>query len=443
MLSLSLLGRPVLVADGRPVSLTIRKTWALLLLLALDGAAPRPRVCAVLWPGLDESTSRRNLRRELARLREAGVPALLRADGDFLELHAAVALDTQQFDVAVAAGQPAQALALWRGPLADGLSAGEAPEFDDWLAAERERWRTRWRGALEAAAVAAEGAGAADDALTRLQTLLADDPLHERHHAAVMRLLAAAGRREAALAQYERCRALLAGELGLQPMAETEALAAMLRGAAAVVSTSDPATGPATPAATQALDAQGASAALVGLPDALPFVGRAAEVAALEEAWHAGCAVLIEGEGGVGKTRLALDFAAAHGPYALARCRPGDADVPYAAFTRALRALAGPTPQLPDEPAWVRDELSRLLPELGTAPQPIRSGEERSRFFEACARGWLALSADNFDAVLLDDWHHADAASRSLLAFVARRRREAAGGTGAREWLLLRPELDR
>ncbi len=195
MLSLSLLGRPLLSADGQPVSLTIRKTWALLALLALGGAAPRPRVCALLWPGLDESTARRNLRRELARLREAGVPGLLQAEADYLSLHPDVALDTRAFAAVASSVQPARALALWRGPLADGLSTGETPEFDDWLAAEREGWRARWRAALEAAATAAESAGAPDEAITHLQTLLADDPLHERHHAAVMRLHGAAGRR--------------------------------------------------------------------------------------------------------------------------------------------------------------------------------------------------------------------------------------------------------
>lgn len=442
MLTLSLLGRPVLVAAGQPVSLTIRKTWALLVLLALGGAAPRPRVGAALWPGLDERTARRNLRRELARLREAGVPGLLQVEGDFLVLAPAVALDTRQFDAALHAGQPGQALALWRGPLADGLRTGDTPEFDDWLAAEREAWRARWRGALEAAAVAAEAARAPEQAIAHLHTLLADDPLHERHHAAVMRLHGAAGRREAALAQYERCRAVLAAELGLQPMADTEALAAALRGATGLVPAADALATSSPPAAGWADGMAEASGGQAELPDALPFVGRGAEVAALEAAWQAGRAVLIEGEGGVGKTRLALDFAAAHGPYALARCRPGDAEVPYAAFTRALRALAGPTPQLHGQPAWVSEELSRLLPELGAAPPPIRSAEERSRFFDACARGWLALAADDFDAVVLDDWHHADAASRSLLAFVARRRRETGDGRGAREWLLMRPELD-
>lgn len=92
----------------------------------------------------------------------------------------------------------------------------------------------------------------------------------------------------------------------------------------------------------------------------MPFVGREDEVATLEAAWRAGRTLLV-----------------------------------YAAFTRALRALTGPTPALGDLPAWVARELTRLLPELGESPPPLRSAAERGRFVEACTQGWLALAADN------------------------------------------------
>jgi hypothetical protein len=182
--------------------------------------------------------------------------------------------------------------------------------------------------------------------LQRFEQLLALDPLQEQHHREAMRLFAATGRREAAIAQYERCRAVLRDELGLQPMAETEALAASLRGApqlavaaaALVPPIARPSASPSTPG-------------VPCMPAQLPFVGRTAEAVRLEEAWCAGSAIVIEGEGGVGKTRLALDFASAHGPYALARCRSGDADIPYASFARALRTLAGPNPELSTLPA--------------------------------------------------------------------------------------------
>lgn len=434
MLGLNLLGRPALHRDGAACALPTRKSLALLMLLARNAEpVPRARVVALLWPSLDEQVGRRNLRRELARLREAGVGAAVRAEGDVLALADEVACDADAFDASLRDGRPDEALALWRGPPADGFALGDADAFDDWLAQQRTLLGEQRRHALRASASAHEARGDFPGALARVEALLADDPLQEQQHRDAMRLLAASGRREAALAQFERCRELLRSELGLAPMAETESLAASLRGATPAPVPTDRV----SPAASRSPgDSQPAR-----LPDPLPFVGRNAEVTRLEQAWGAGRTIVIEGEAGVGKTRLATDFAAAHGPYAMARCRAGDSDLPYASFSRALRALIGPTPALPALPEWIGHELARLLPELGAAPPPIRSDEERGRFFEACARGWHALAAENFDAVLFDDWHLADAASRVLLGFVAKRRSESAG-SGARELLLLRPELD-
>jgi DNA-binding SARP family transcriptional activator len=437
MWSLQLLGPPALAQAAQPVRLS-RKTWCLLLLLACAGSAPRPRLAASLWPALDEPTGRRNLRRELARLREAGAADLVQADEDRLALNPAVRVDLAGFEAALRDGQPAAALALWKGDLADGLAAIEAPPFDAWLEAERRRVHGLWRRALHEAADHAERAEPADaaQALAHWQTLLADDPLQEQHHQAVIRLHLAAGRREEALAQYQRCRTLLCDELGLAPAALTEALIAGAHeaGFPAQAAVAEP---PAAPAAVPR----------PWLPDPLPFVGRDAEVAALEAAWQAGHTILIEGEGGVGKTRLALDFAAAHGPYALAACRSSDAGVPYASWTRVLRALAGPSltrASLAALPPWACDELARLVPELagaGPPPPPMRSDEERSRFFEACAAGWRALSAENFDAVVLDDWHLADAASSAVMAYVVQRAGPAAVD-GVRVIVLRRPVAD-
>ncbi len=429
MLALQLLGSPTLWRDGQPVRLTVRKSWALLLLLACQGAQPRARLVASLWPTLDEATGRRNLRRELARLREAGVPGLLQVADDRLALHPAVQVDLPAFEAALQAGDSAAALAVWQGELADGLVTQETPGFDSWLDGQRSRLHGLWRQAVQAAAESAPP----QQALLHWQTLLADDPLQEQHHQAVMGLHLAAGRREEALAQYQRCRRLLRDELGLAPSAPTEALRA-LAGQGAQGADDPPA---------QEQPSVPPSAEPPRLPDPLPFVGRDTEVAAMEAAWQAGHPMLIEGEGGIGKTRLALDFAAAHGPFALARCRSSDAGVPYASWTRVLRALAGPAltrASLAALPGWACDELARLVPELaGPAgvPAPMRSDEERSRFFEACAAGWQALSAGNFDAVLLDDWHLADAASNAVMAYVVQRG-GAPGAGNARVMVLLR-----
>jgi DNA-binding SARP family transcriptional activator len=436
MLLLTILGPVGLQRDGEAVALSIKKSLALLLLLARHAAPmPRSRVVALLWPALDEATGRRNLRRELARLREAGVGDAVQTDGDTLAASALLACDADTFLEAVACGRHDEALEVWRGPAADAFVLGDAHAFDDWLAREREQLDEQRRLALRASAAAREASGDLRGALQRVNELLLDDPLQEQHHRDAMRLLGASGRREAALAQYERCRALLRTELGLAPMAETEALAQALRGTPAAGAPGPRPNGvPSVPIAPRR---EGPDAS--PLPRQLPFVGRSTEVEQLERAWASRRLIAIEGEAGIGKSRLAIDFAAAHGAYALARCRPSDAELPYASFTRALRALMGP--ELPALPAWVGEELARLLPETGAPAMPIQTDEQRARFFEACAVAWQALAQDNFDAVVLDDWHLADAASRSLLAFIAARRSDGVP-KGARILLALRPELD-
>ena len=107
----------------------------------------------MLWPQLDESTGRRNLRRELARLREAGGDRAIKVNGDFLQLAPEVACDVQAFEANLADGRADDALAHWHGAPADGLTLDDAAAFEDWLAAERERLlaaRRRCRSSVRA-----------------------------------------------------------------------------------------------------------------------------------------------------------------------------------------------------------------------------------------------------------------------------------------------------
>lgn len=420
MLALNLLGPFELVHDGRVLACRSRKLQALLLRLALAGPQMRAALVSMLWPELDESSGRRNLRRDLFRLRNLGAADAVQSDGDWLRLADSVQVDAARFAESRIGADVMAALALWRGPLAEGLDLPGVADFSDWLARERERLGAQRRDALDVAAGVAEAAGQAAEALAWRERLLAEDPLQERHHRSTMRLLMATGRREEALQQFERCRVLLADELGLQPMPETLALARSLR------DEPPPAAPPPVP---------------VVWPSVLPFVGREAEVACLQRAWTAGRPLLLVGEAGIGKTRLASDFAAAQGAYALVRCQPGDAELPFGAFARALRVLAGQPPDLGALDPWIASELARVLPELGPAPPPLRNEGERLRFDEACIQAWMGLSRGAFDAIVLDDWHLADAASRTLLARAAARRREGGAG-GAIEILAWRGAAD-
>jgi len=452
MFALRLLGPLVLEAAGKPLSLPTTKVAALLALLALAGPTPRERIAAWLWPKQDAASSRRNLRRELARLRQIGAGDALVTRGESLALSDAVQVDSTCFAALLDAAQTDAALALWRGVPADGLSLPDAPAFDDWLSSARMRLARRRTSALEAGAAAREGSGDIDGALRAIQTLLDDDPLQEAHQRSAMRLHAAAGRRAAALAGYERFAALLSSELGLAPMADTVALMQTLRqpsgagtGAGKSAGTGGGIHTLPTPAPRPPRTASDAGTS--ALPTTLPFVGRDDELAQLDAAWQHGLAMVIEGPAGIGKSRLATELAAARGAWALVPCRPGDAAEPYAAFTRALRSLAGQALATTKWPRWLRDELAHVLPELGPAPLRIDSEAARARFFDACAEAWQMLAAGSFDAVIVDDWHLADAPSRALLEHIVRRRRAQAAAEsepadqGPREIFVTRPAL--
>lgn len=380
-LRLRLVGVPQLLAGDRPAHPGSRKAMALLALLALDGEASREHLAALLWPDQEAAAARRNLRRELFRLREQGVALAEGASGALaLEpgLREALELDGE--------GRPL-----------DGLDGAAGPAFDDWLQGARERLARRARGRRLALAQAAEAAGRLDEALAHFEALHAEDPLREITVRDLMRLHGARGQRAVALQVYEAFQRRARAELGVQPLPETQALAQGLRepGAAAL-----PPAGAAPP-----------------LPRLAPFVGREGAVRQLREAWHQGRLMFVAGEAGEGKSRLLAEAAAAHGAFAHVACRPADHGQPFAAAARVLRELiaaAGPgllTPPL-------QAELARVLPELGTAG-PLSTPAERQQFLDACAQALRRLVADNFVALVVDDVHNADAASLGLLLSMA------------------------
>src|SRR5512147_1724248 len=95
------------------------------------------------------------------------------------------------------------------------------------------------------------------------------------------------------------------------------------------------------------------------------LIGRADEADALVRAWAEQRAFVLLGEGGIGKTRLLQDFAAAPGLVLTVAARPGDRGIPYAVLARLLRAVRPHGPQPVD--ASRREALALVLPELGPA----------------------------------------------------------------------------
>ncbi|MGH2560232.1 MAG: ATP-binding protein [Thermomicrobiales bacterium] len=167
------------------------------------------------------------------------------------------------------------------------------------------------------------------------------------------------------------------------------------------------------------------------------FVGRAVELDLLLKRLDAavagqGSIVVVNGEPGIGKTRIAEEMAfqaAARGVQVQwGRCFEGEWSPPYAAWVDILDAIAGDLPPEDLRPALGQGAppLARLVPRISAAlpdlpsPAPLGPAEEQFRLFDAATQFLLAASAASPLLIVFDDLQWADRASLNLLAFLAR-----------------------
>ena len=299
---LRLLGPVQAVRAGREIPLGGPKQRAVLALLLLDAGrvVPAGRLVDDLWRGRATPGAAKTLRSYVSRLRSAlepEAPVAARGGGYVIGVGPGQ-VDAGRFERLVAEGQAAaardeaagagnrfrEALALWRGrALADVLDVEP-------LARESARLEELRLVAVEGQLEADLAVGLHAEVTGELESLVAEHPLRER----LWRLLVLAlyrGERQAdALAAYQRARAMLAGELGLEPGEELRELErAVLRQEVPPV--------PAMP--------------VHNLPTQLTsFVGRDKELAELGKLLGEARLVTLTGTGGAGKTRLATEFAA-------------------------------------------------------------------------------------------------------------------------------------
>jgi class 3 adenylate cyclase len=173
---------------------------------------------------------------------------------------------------------------------------------------------------------------------------------------------------------------------------------------------------------------------VLGGDDSVRLVGRVAEWDELATVWKRAASgeravVLLAGEPGVGKTRLAAELArsvAADGAHVLGGRCDEDLGVPYQPFAEALRhyvrGLGGMSPVLGEGCG----DLVRLLPELAALvpglPDPVRSEAEveRYRLFDAVLSWLTALAAEAPVLLVLDDLHWAAKPTLQLLRHLVR-----------------------
>ena len=382
-------------ADGRSLVLRGRAAGLVALAALEPGGVARERAALMLWP--DSPNPRQSLRQQLLRFRQALGAPLLQGDHT-LTLAARVLME--------AAGD-----AL--------LLADEAVGDDDfglWLQQQRSRQQAERSAPLRQALAAAEQAGDLDAALAHAQALLSLSQDHncsdtdEADHAALMRLHYLRGDAAAGLAVYQRLSDRLRARVGSLPGAAAQDLAAALRrmGQQPV-----------------AVNTAVAAATVPRLPLSLKrppvMTGRAAEHRAVQAAWAEGRAALIEGEAGMGKSRLIAEcLAAAPAPVLHAAARPGDSGAPYSALARLLRHLLCAHPAALSGAA--RDALSRIgggAPH--GAPTPAPTPTPARHLAPGALQTGVAELLDTaaVQTLVLDDLHFADTATLELLSGLA------------------------
>ncbi len=292
--------------------------------------------------------------------------------------------------------------------------------------------------------MAADRAGDADTALAWTRRQVAADPLDEEAHRRLMGRLAANGDGAGALTAYTRLRERLRRELGTAPSAPTRELAERIRsGPTADAADASPAAAggspPGAPAPAASSGPPGAAApAAPRRPSTAgpPLIGRERELGELEGSWEAarareGQVVVLAGEAGIGKTRLATELLAgvAEQGGLTASCAALDLNggAPLGLWAELARDLADGLEPPPRDAAWPAD-LGVLVPEvarrfghpLGGRPA-VPPELERARLFEAAAELLSWAARERPVAILIEDLHLADAASLEMLAYVGRR----------------------
>ncbi len=210
------------------------KPLALFVFLALArprGLQRRDTLLALFWPELDESRARNALSQALHRVRAAigdgGIVGRGREEVgvDFARLRC----DAIAFEETLEAGEPAEALELYRGDFLNGFHVSDAPGFERWLDGERSRLRRRAKSAAEKLAERAESGGGVLEAVGWLRRTIAIDPVDEEALRRLIQILADAGERAAAVRDYETFRQRLDEDYGLEPAPETRALIELIR----------------------------------------------------------------------------------------------------------------------------------------------------------------------------------------------------------------------
>ncbi|MBV7333174.1 tetratricopeptide repeat protein [Chloroflexi bacterium TSY] len=297
ILTLRLLGKPEILLDDQPLTgFRTNKANALLYYLAVTGRRhERDELAQLLWA--NEENAKNSLRVALNNLKKM-LPDHLDITRQTLSIsqEASLHLDIEEFerrteslaadDTRVNLTRLSEAIQIYRGDFLEDFFVSDARQFEDWLLGEREHWRHVALETMEIVSRIQLQNLAYADAAQMMDRLLTIEPWHEEAHRQYMITLSRMGEFNAALAQYETCRQVIARELDAEPMPETIALYERIQLARQTRLHNLP-------------------------PDVTPFLGREKELVRINQLLTDPLCRLVTliGFGGMGKTRLALEAA--------------------------------------------------------------------------------------------------------------------------------------
>ncbi len=253
-LSLALFGHFRFTVNDRPLDLKSTHARALLAYLAVESDYPQSRqaVAGLFWPDRDEESAQANLRVQLYQLRRAlgdtnENEPLLRTSRAGIQFNtsSSARVDVLAFQSLVRATRNhahahrencpecmsrfREAACLYEGEFLQDLVAQESAPFQEWGLMKREDLHRQAREVFENLGAFDLEQGDFEEAEEFARRQLTIEPWEEIGHRQLMRALARRGRRDQALAQYERCRAILAKEMGIEPESQTTALYNQIR----------------------------------------------------------------------------------------------------------------------------------------------------------------------------------------------------------------------
>lgn len=401
--------------EGQEVHFRSRKHLGLLLYLCAhrNRSLTRGHLAALFWD-TEEQLARHSLSQALYDLRKRIEPLTIHARGGSLRLgEGEVVYEAALFEAAVKRGELERAVDLYRGAFSPNLESVGTRSFRRWLEAERSRFATVGQASLRRYIADCDRRGLWGEVCLAALRLVKMDPLDEAGHRSLMKALWLQGDQHSALQHYAGVEGTLVRELPEGPSAATVELIDRIR------SSRPP-----------AVESRAAA------EPTLPLVGRSREFEALREGLgnlgdrESGHFVIVRGEAGIGKTRLLQELkrvSTVEGfTYLESRCYPAESDVAYGPILDAIEPVASRLATEGEGPDQRYYQLGHLFPSLfrretGEEQEGVDPAVRRRRLFEEVTDLVRRAVRDGPLVWIVEDIQWIDAASASLLHYVARR----------------------